>query len=1321
MLRNLTIRSRLIYGYVIILTFSILISCLAVYEINKIFNDTKNLYERPYRVSNLLREVKINTLNMRRYMLDITLLKDNQEIDKLIGMIDNEEAEAFDRLKQISTLYSDEQTNLNKVNDLLRNWKPLRNDVIALVKRGDFERPTELIINRNRDYVIRLFDQMQFLLDSTSGKAEFLYNSAQHTKEKIIDLFIFVLIITLVISVIMAFYITKSISEPLAAIVQNVKEIAKGNINNKELPEAPDEIGALSTSFNIMQNDLLQKAQIAERIANGDFAARVKSSGEKDVVAQSINLIARNFTMVVKQAQKVAAGDFSTEVVIENNPLMISIRQMLDSLKEVVAKAKQIAQGDYSGQIIPKSGSDELAFSLNQMTQALRHATEQNLKQNRLKTAQNELNEQMRGDLTLEEMANNIISYISKYTHAKIGGIYLYSEEQKGYNLTGSYAYSLQNGVNTFFKDGEGLIGQAGREKHIITCKDLPENYVKITSGIGESLPNCVVVAPFTFEDATVGVIELGAMSDFSLECYEFLNMIQENIAIFFLSALSRVRMAKLLELTTTQAEELQVQQEELRETNEELEVQTMALKKSEEFLQTQQEELRIINEQLEEKTRKLEEHKTQVEKQNQDLEAARADTEKKARELEITNKYKSEFLANMSHELRTPLNSLLILSQSLMENKDQNLSQQQVESAKIIFNSGNDLLNLINDILDLAKIESGKTILSPGSMDVSKISISLKNYFEHLIREKGLAFEINVARDVPEKIITDEQRLNQILRNLMSNAFKFTDKGGIYVNIYRPDNTENLTRSDLDYNNTIAIAVKDTGIGIPEDKQLEIFEAFQQVDGSISRKYGGTGLGLSITRELTKLLGGEIKLISTLGQGSEFIIFLPFIYAEKKKAKNAETPKATSVIIDKAPISVTTREKSVTKRQHVPYSIPDDRENILCKSNCILIIEDDTNFAETLANLCKEKEIKYLITSTGEDGLELAKKFLPKGIILDINLPGIDGWDVLEHLKNTPETRHIPVHFMSVYEETIEAYSKGVFGYLTKPVSMEKLTATLEELQLYFNRKIKELLLVEDDDDLRTNTRMLLDANDIRITEYNNAEGAMDAILTNHYDCIVLDLGLPDMSGIEMLKILKEQNIKIPPVVIYTGKELTEEENQQLQQYTSNIILKGARSEARLLDETALFLHRVVDDLPERQKKMLVNLYDKDEMFRNKNVLIVDDDMRNVFALTQVLESSHMVVRMAPNGHKALEMLEENDKVDLILMDIMMPVMDGYQAMRKIRQNKKTQRIPIIALTAKAMKEDREKSLAAGASDYLSKPVDVVKLFNLMRIWLYQ
>ncbi|HLN54731.1 MAG TPA: response regulator [Bacteroidales bacterium] len=1314
MLRKLKIGNRLILGYAVLLILSIITSLIAILEINNIWSDTRNLYERPYTATSYIKEIKINSLNIRRYMLDIVLLKDPVEVESLVSMINSEEGLAIENFRKLQQLYDGENIGLQESYTFFVDWKPMRDNVIALTKNGKAEESSELIVTRNRDYVTELFKKMQVPIDNIERMAGEFYVSAGKTKDNILIKLFVIVVASLALSIAFAYLITRSISQPLKEIVSSIRQIAKGNLNNNKLPEEVDETGELAASFNVMQDDLLHKAQIARRIAQGDFSARVRISGENDVVAESINMIAANFDQVVKQARKVADGDFRTEIsgMAGTNPLTIVITRMLESLREVVAKARLISQGDFSGEIIPKSESDELAVALNKMTSALRSATEENARQSRLKTAQNELNEQMRGDLNTEALARNIITYVAKNTRAQLGALYLWSDDNKGYQLTASYAYTFRKGISTFYKEGESLVGQAALEKQLISFSELPDNYIRITSGIGDTVPRNVIIAPFVYEGRTLGVIELGSVSHFNDEAVEFLRLVLENIAVSVMSAESRTRMARLLEITRAQTEELQVQQEELRQTNEELESQTTALKKSEESLQTQQEELRVTNEELEDKTKRLEEHKEWMEKQNRNLESAREEVEKKARELEVTNRYKSEFLANMSHELRTPLNSLLLLSQSLMENKGGNLSDKQIESARIIYNSGNDLLNLINDILDLSRIESGKMALNISSIPVKNIEASIRDYFGHVIKDKGLELSISIEKAVPEKIDSDEMRLNQVLRNILSNAVKFTEQGGIQVRIFCPDD-ETSRREKL-----VAFAIRDTGIGIPADRQQDIFEAFQQVDGSISRKYSGSGLGLSITRELTKLLGGKIELKSEPGKGSEFTIIVPAELKEQPQVNMPEKP-AGQIVPEKIVRNGFRNEKSATKKSAI--SISDDRNKINNEADVILIIEDDLKFAGLLGDICREKGFMCLICQTGEEGLELSRQYRIKGIVLDINLPGMDGWDVLENLKNTSETRHIPVHIISGYQETIEAYNKGAVGYLTKPVTKDKIEMALDQMQQFMSGKIRNLLIIEDDRNLRKSIMTLLDARDISIAEANSAAEAIKKITSENFDCIVLDLGLPDMSGFEMLRILREKNIRVPPVVVYTGKELTREENAELQHYTQNIIIKGVKSDERLLDETALFLHRVVKDMPDRQKKILVNLYDKEEMFRDKKILLVDDDMRNVFAITGVLEAGHMNVLSAPDGKKALEILEKNPDTDLVLMDIMMPHMDGYEAVRQIRKSKKLKSIPVIMLTAKAMKEDREKSLAAGANDYLSKPVDVEKLLNLMRIWLYQ
>ncbi|HLN22009.1 MAG TPA: response regulator [Bacteroidales bacterium] len=1314
MLRKMKIGRRLVFGYAVILAFSLATSIIAILEINNIWRDTKSLYEHPYAASNLIKDIKINSLNIRRYMLDVVFLADNPEREKIIIDIDREEELAFSNFKKIQELYSNEAIGIEEPYIYFRDWRPLRDAVIQKVRSGNIAESSELIVTRNKQYVDELFQKMEVVIDNVSKIADEFYANASKTKQQILISLMIILIAALSASIVLAYYITRSIAVPLSVIVGNIREIAKGNLNNKKLPVEDDEIGELAESFNIMQDDLFEKGLTAQRISQGDFSAKVVPSSENDMVAESINMIASNFKQVVSQAEKVADGDFRSEIsgISGANTLTIVIMRMLSSLREVVDKARKIAQGDFTGEILPKSESDELAIALNRMTAALRTATEQNLQQSRLKTAQNELNEQMRGDLDPDQLARNIITHVSKYTKAQIGAIFLHDEERKGFQLMGSYAYKFRKGVNIFFKEGEGLIGQAALEKEIINFSELPDDYIRITSGIGDAVPRNVIIAPFVYENRTLGVIELGSVTEFSEEAFEFIRLVVENIAISIMSSVNRMQMARLLEVTKAQAEELQVQQEELRQTNEELETQASALKKSEESLQAQQEELRVINEELEEKTNRLEEHKDSIERQNKNLEKARSDIEKKARELEITNRYKSEFLANMSHELRTPLNSLLLLAQSLTENKTGNLTNQQIQAASIIYNSGNDLLKLINDILDLSKIESGKMQLALTLVPVSGIESSIRDYFSHVITEKGLELKIDIREGVPENLYTDEQRLNQILRNLLSNAVKFTEKGGIYVSVYKPEDEIAVEGRDL-----VAISIKDTGIGIHADQQEQIFEAFHQVDGSISRRYSGSGLGLSITRELTRLLQGKITLKSEPGKGSEFIITIPARADEYYQPQTkTEVPEPA---ISKGYSQPLSRESKTEEKKQV--IIPDDRDSLKEDDPLILIIEDDIKFAVLLQNICHDKGFKCLVTVSGEEGIELSAKYRPKGIILDLKLPGMTGWEVLDELKLSAETRHIPVHIMSGYEETLEAYNKGAIGYLMKPVTKEKIETAIDQMQSYMSGNIRNLLIIEDDSNLRKSIRVLLDARDINITESTTAEDAISQISEKHFDCIVLDLGLPDVTGFEMLRELKNKNIKVPPVVVYTGKELTREENAELQHYTQNIIIKGVKSEERLLDETALFLHRVIKDMPEHQRKIMSNLYDKEEMFRGKKILIVDDDMRNVFAITSVLEAGHMNVISAADGKKALQILEKKPDFDLILMDIMMPEMDGYETVRRIRKSTKMRNIPIIMLTAKAMKEDRDKSLAAGANDYLSKPVDVGKLLNLMRIWLYQ
>ena len=707
------------------------------------------------------------------------------------------------------------------------------------------------------------------------------------------------------------------------------------------------------------------------------------------------------------------------------------------------------------------------------------------------------------------------------------------------------------------------------------------------------------------------------------------------------------------------------------------------------------------------------------------ELESIRLGLEQKAHELEVSSRYKSEFLANMSHELRTPLNSLLLLSRSLMDNAGGNLTPDQVEYARIIFRSGNDLLSLINEILDLSKIEAGKMTLNLEDVPVAELAASLTSAFKPMIEEKGLDLSVGVDGDLPESIRTDRQRLEQILRNLLSNAVKFCEQGGISLRFRRPEPGWQPGRGGPAPDQALAVFVSDSGPGIPEEKHLEIFEAFQQADGGTARKYGGTGLGLTISRELAHLLGGEISLQSVPGRGSTFILVLPLALAEAqagagrqpgpgKPVRSVETPSAPA-----AP-----------SRPRRLAAIPDDRDSLRENEPSILIIEDDPDFAQILADQCRAKGLKVLAAQSGEQGLELARQTPPGGVILDIKLPGMNGWQVLDELKHDPELRHIPVHVMSGVEGGHEALRRGAVGFLSKPASREGLDEAFGRMEEVMLKKIKDLLLVEDDPDLRRAVTDLIKDPGLNIVEAATGGQALELLQQRRFDCMILDLGLPDMSGFELLERLGAtkgaakgagKGAAPPPVIVYTGRELTRDEERTLRAHTDSIIIKGKRSEERLIDETALFLHQMVKTLPVRKRDTILHLYDKDAVFKDCTVLLVDDDMRNLFALSQVLQAKGLTVIKAEDGQKALDVLEAEPKIGLVLMDIMMPGMDGYEAIGRIRAQKRFKSLPVIALTAKAMLADREKCMQAGASDYLSKPVDVDRLLSVMRVWLYK
>jgi len=739
--------------------------------------------------------------------------------------------------------------------------------------------------------------------------------------------------------------------------------------------------------------------------------------------------------------------------------------------------------------------------------------------------------------------------------------------------------------------------------------------------------------------------------------------------------------------------------------------------------LQSQQEELQQTNLELEEKAKLLVLQNEEVARKNREVEQARQALEEKASQLALTSKYKSEFLANMSHELRTPLNSLLILANQLGENPDGNLSPKQVEFAKTIHGAGIDLLTLINDILDLSKIESGTVSIDLSDLPVTNLQDYIDRTFRHVAESKKLEFNIRLDSTLPKAIQTDTKRLQQVLKNLLSNAFKFTEHGEVLLEMFVAEagwSTENQNLNNA--GTVIGFSVRDTGIGIPPEKQQIIFEAFQQADGSTSRRFGGTGLGLAISREIARLLGGEIRLTSSVGEGSTFTLYLPQNTSAKLPKRASSTPVEW---IDAPRREINTPavvDSPVPVLDAADGEYGDDRNNIAPGDRVVMIVEDDKTFADYLLGMAHEHGFKGLVTSRGSTAIAMARQHKPDAITLDLGLPDMEGWKVLDRLKDDPNTRHIPVQIITAEEERERGLQNGALSFITKPVEKESLNDAFKDIRQYIERQVKSLLIVEDDEVQRMSISELIGETDVQITGVSTAQEALEKLRGNHYDCMVLDLGLPDMTGFELMEEMrKDESLRALPVIVYTGRDLTKKEETQLKRMAKTIIVKDVRSPERLLDETALFLHRVQSKLPEPQRKMLEKLHKTDEMLSSKKVLVVDDDIRNIFAMTSLLERHNMVVHSAENGRDAIEVLRSNDDIDVVLMDIMMPEMDGYDTMQEIRKVPKFKQLPILALTAKAMKGDREKCIDAGASDYIAKPVDTEQLLSLLRVWLHR
>ncbi|WP_295121608.1 response regulator [uncultured Chitinophaga sp.] len=963
---------------------------------------------------------------------------------------------------------------------------------------------------------------------------------------------------------------------------------------------------------------------------------------------------------------------------------------------ELIRKiAEQISNGDYTTRAKDEGGDGlgNLSFAINRMAYSLETSFTQLSENEWQQTGIAGLNDKMVGEKDTEELTNNILDFLASYTNSQVGVLYL-AENDKMLRLYGSYALSLKD-KKEYVTIGEGLVGQCMQGGKVLLLKDIPAHAITLSYAAGEIKPVNIIAVPIFHENKVVAVIELASIHEYSAAEQAYLNSITHNVGIAIVSAENRRKMQDLLEETQAQSEELQTQHGELENLNMELEVQTQKLQVSEEELKVQQEELMQSNTELEERSRLLEERNQIIINRNLEI-------QQKAEELELSTKYKSEFLANMSHELRTPLNSILLLSRLMSENNDKNLLPDQIEYAQVIFTSGKGLLTLVDEILDLSKIEAGKMELEFRQVYLSSVISNLQSLFEPIAKEKGLELRIKTASGLPATIETDHLRLEQVMNNLLSNALKFTAKGSVSLMV------------DMDKSgDAVTFTVKDTGIGISEDKQQVIFEAFQQADGSTRRKYGGTGLGLSISRELVKLLGGTLSLRSVPGEGSEFTVIVPLVPPTEQPQEVKPEPRIKPAY-----------NKEHIKPQYttdiIPESIDDDRADVSAGDRVILIVEDDTHFAKALLSFTRSRGYKGVVSVRGDEALGLAIQFQPIGVLLDIMLPVKDGWQVMEELKNEPRTKAIPVHIMSSMEVKRESLMKGAIDFISKPLAAEGMQVIFEKMEFVLNRSSKKVLIVEENSKHAKALAYFLGTYNVNSEIGNSVQNGIELLKQQDVDCVILDMGIPDQQAYATLEAVKEiDGMEKLPIIIFTGKSLSKTEEQRIRQYADSIVVKTAHSYQRILDEVSLFLHLVEENDKTTdnggQKMSVLN-----EVLKDKVVLVADDDVRNIFSLTKALEKHQMHVVSATDGREALEQLEKGPVPDVVLMDMMMPEMDGYESISKIRKDPRFASLPIIAVTAKAMMGDREKCIQAGASDYISKPVDIDQLLSLLRVWLY-
>jgi signal transduction histidine kinase/CheY-like chemotaxis protein/CHASE3 domain sensor protein len=1057
------------------------------------------------------------------------------------------------------------------------------------------------------------------------------------------------------------------------------------------------------TPYNAATQQIGPRLDALQRLTTDNPAQQERLATLRQHAAAKLDELKRTIDLRRTQGQAAAIAEVQTD---RGKQDMDAIRDAVSAMEheEIDLRAKRLAEmaDAYWRSILTGVISSLLGLGLTGVVGFLILRSEAvRRREDWLQNGRVGLSKAMLGDQPINQLGDAILRYLCRYLDAHAGAVF--SRDRNGpYRRMSTYGVPADATIVDHFSSGDGLLGQAAVEGRSILVRDVPEGYLAIGSAFGEGKPRHLVVAPAIVDGSTNAVLEFGFLHPLREDALSLLEQMSEGIGIAIRSANYRAELQNFLEETQRQSEELQAQGEELRVSNEELEEQGRALKESQSRLELQQAELEQTNSQLEEQAQ-------QLENQRDGLERANEMVRLRAQELERASQYKSDFLANMSHELRTPLNSLLILAKLLADNDTGRLSEEQVRYAQTIQSSGNDLLTLINDILDLSKIEAGHMEIKPEPLAVTRLTKDLTNLFKPVAEKKNLEFRVEVAPECPAYIETDGQRLEQILRNLLSNAFKFTEQGSVELRVARaPDGH-------------VALSVADTGIGISQDKQNAVFEPFRQADGTISRKYGGTGLGLSICRELVRLLGGTLALKSQEGRGSTFTVVISEAFGAAKAEPRVETPRASPTPL---PVESPQPVPTPAAARRPDRQIEDDRQRLSGQRRVLLIIEDDQSFARILRDLSHEMEFECLVAGSATEALSLAQEFVPSAVVLDVGLPDHSGLWVLDQLKRDVRTRHIPVHVVSASDNAQTALSLGAIGYLVKPVKREDLTEVLKKLETKLAQRMRRVLIVEDDPVQRDAVQRLLGSHEVETLAAATAAECLLLLKNQTFDCMVLDLSLPDASGYSLLETLSQEGAySFPPVIVYTGRDLSGEEEQRLRRYSKSIIIKGAKSPERLLDEVSLFLHQVISDLPDEQQRMIRQARNREALLEGRRILVVEDDVRNVYSLTSILEPRGAHVQIARNGREAIEAIDrsfkEGSAIDLVLMDVMMPVMDGLMATEKIRQNPEWKKLPIIMLTAKAMPDDQERCLSAGANDYMAKPLDVEKLLSLVRVWM--